>query len=112
MNNFKPLRLVNREEDIDLQYEYVYEKMSKLSSLEFWHGNPSVELISGKLYFSQNQTETNILAVISIPENQEATEFSEFSQKYHKGIKEIRILKTSISNYYTQLIIFESRKNP
>jgi len=52
MNNFKALKLVNRDEEIDFQYDYFYEKMSKLDSIKFWHGNPSVELISGKLYFS------------------------------------------------------------
>lgn len=92
-------------------------------------GNPSVELISGTVYFRKNSESdeiydsstdinliftqlkkrfilSNVLLVLPIPIQKNFFEFAEFIQEEEKEILEMRILKTSIPKAYGVLICF------
>lgn len=102
--------------------------------IDYWIGNPSVELITGTIFFrkeddanlkkhltvkkinfneifhdlKKREITSNILLVAPIPIDKNFFEFGDFIKKWEKEILELRIIQTSMSRSYGVLICFAS----
>ena len=123
----------NSEENdfFSLYYSLIY-----CDQIDYWIGNPSVELITGTIFFRKDEElieelkefkklkpksfndileelrkktiETNILLVAPLPIDKNFFEFGDFIQNNENDILEMRIIKTSLSKSYGVLICFSS----
>lgn len=106
-----------------------YSSILKLEEIDYWIGNPAVELISGSLIFRESPdfpTSTsfssildilnnrklisNVLLVLPIPIQKNFFEFVDFIQESQNEILEMRILKTSLSKAYGILLCFDGEE--
>lgn len=106
-----------------------YFSILKLEEIDYWIGNPAVELISGSLIFRESQEfpaptsfaaildvlknrklMSNVLLVLPIPIKKNFFEFVDFIQESQNEILEMRILKTSISKAYGVLLCFDGEE--
>jgi len=96
-----------------------YTRMKTDSDLEFWIGNPSVDLISGVLHFYpyvlsskksdvKDEIRSNILSIVSIPNSKEVTELYELFKGFHNDIQVMRVLRTSYTYNYAIIIKFNT----
>lgn len=106
----------------------LYHTFLNMEEIDYWIGNPSVELITGTIFFEKNQNfesnliksplneileeleskniNSNILLVAPIPINKNFFEFADFIQKWENEILELRIIQTSLIKSYGVLICF------
>lgn len=112
---------------------HLYYSLILCDQIDYWIGNPSVELITGTIFFPKDETfhepkqlkqksfseilielqrkniETNILLVAPIPIEKNFFEFGDFIQNFENEILELRIIQTSLSKSYGVLICFSSK---
>ena len=111
---------------------HLYYSLLLCDHIDYWIGNPSVELITGTIFFpkeenfyepkqlkqksfveiltelQQKNVDTNILLVAPIPIEKNFFEFGDFIQSFENEILELRIIQTSLSKSYGVLICFSS----
>lgn len=122
---------MNPEDNFLIEEEDLFNLYSSflcMEQIDYWIGNPSVELITGTIFFEKNSEhqknkmnfkenlleiknkpiQTNVLIVAPIPINKNFFEFADFIQKWEEEILELRIIQTSLTKSYGVLICFHS----
>jgi hypothetical protein len=81
---------------------------AKLKDLKFYLGNPIINLIQGKLFFSDDnvRNQGTILALISIPSNMDIRETFDYFRGNLKHLHSARVLKTEFARHYTIVLQF------
>lgn len=122
----------DKKDDAENHFFSLICSLISCEQIDYWIGNPSVELISGTIFFPKEEDhsqkkhinmkninfnevinelrkkeiETNILLVAPLPIDKNFFEFGDFIKDWEKEILELRIIQTSMSRSYGVLICF------
>jgi len=126
----------DKKDDVESHFFSLICSLITCDQIDYWIGNPSVELITGTIFFRKDEDqsqkkhltlkninfnevvdelrkkeiETNILLVAPMPIDKNFFEFGDFIKDWENEILEMRIIQTSMSRSYGVLICFSSNE--